>query len=477
MKLIFIIFLFPIQLFAQDISGVWTGYLYNDTTRQNLPYELAINQDGHRLSGYSHTIFIIDSVKNVGVKSVKIKSKDGYFFVEDDKLIFNNYPEPPAKGVRSFSRLSLSENDTSEILSGNWWTNSTKIYNSLTGTVFLQRKKAGQTANTLIVQKLVQMGLSDKLSFLGSIAANDLIAMNNPLVAKNEKISSEEKSNQPPKKIETESSVVKNEPPVSKEKTVESPAIETKKPVSVSQDQKEKPATVIQKEPVKKPLPQKEKRVAEPQKNKQPVTVVASKNEKSSLPKNDEKNIRKDAVAQKDTVVKKDVEVAIAPKKDVPVAVAEKKNIDKNPAPKIPSSQKNLPTILVDPETEVATAAAEISKRKIETIRTVDIVEDSLVFSLYDNGSVDGDTVTVVLNGQVIMPRVGLLGKAYNKTVYLTPEMGNTISVVMYAENLGSIPPNTGLLVIRERSRIFEIRFSGDLKKNSEIILKRVQKE
>lgn len=472
MKLIFIIFLFPIQLFAQDISGVWTGYLYNDTTRQNLPYELAINQDGNKLSGYSYTIFVIDSVENVGVKSVKIKSKDGYFFVEDEKLIFNNYAEPPAKGVRSFSKLSLSQNDTSEILRGNWWTNSTKIYNSLTGTVFLQRKKSGQTAKTLIVQKLVQMGLSDKLSFLGSIAANDLIAMNNPSDAKNQKITSEQKSNNPsPKKIETQSSVVKNEPPVSIEKIVESPEVETKKPVSVSQDQKEKQATVIRKEPVQKPLPQKQKPVTEPQKIKQPVIVVAEKNQKNSLPKNDEKSIRKDAVAKKNN------EVAVAPKKDVPVAVSEKKNVDKIPSPEVESSQKNLTPILVDPEAEVATAAAEITKRKIETIRTVNIVEDSLVFSLYDNGSVDGDTVTVVLNGQVIMPRVGLLGKAYNKTVYLTPEMGNTISVVMYAENLGSIPPNTGLLVIRERSRIFEIRFSGDLKKNSEIILKRVQKE
>jgi hypothetical protein len=54
--------------------------------------------------------------------------------------------------------------------------------------------------------------------------------------------------------------------------------------------------------------------------------------------------------------------------------------------------------------------------------------------------------------------------------------MGDSISVVMYAENLGSIPPNTGLLVIRDASRIYEIRFSGDLQKNSAIILVRKKK-
>ena len=75
------------------------------------------------------------------------------------------------------------------------------------------------------------------------------------------------------------------------------------------------------------------------------------------------------------------------------------------------------------------------------------------------------------------MPRVGLLARAINKTIYLTPEMGDSISVIMYAENLGSLPPNTGLLVIREATRIYEIRFSGDLNKNSKIILLRKKKE
>jgi hypothetical protein len=107
----------------------------------------------------------------------------------------------------------------------------------------------------------------------------------------------------------------------------------------------------------------------------------------------------------------------------------------------------------------------------------VEISQDSLVLSLYDNGTVDGDTVSVLLNGKVIWPRVGLLERAINKTVYLTPEMGDSISIILYAENLGSIPPNTGLLVIREAKRIYEIRFSGDLNKNSGIILLRKKKE
>ena len=80
------------------------------------------------------------------------------------------------------------------------------------------------------------------------------------------------------------------------------------------------------------------------------------------------------------------------------------------------------------------------------------------------------------MNGKVIMPKQGLMSKAINKTIYLTPEMGDSIVLIMYAENLGSIPPNTGLLVVHDGNDIYEIRFSGDLQKNSAIILRRKRK-
>ena len=48
--------------------------------------------------------------------------------------------------------------------------------------------------------------------------------------------------------------------------------------------------------------------------------------------------------------------------------------------------------------------------------------------------------------------------------------MGDSITLIMYAENLVSIPPNTGLLVVHDGEDVYEIRFSGDLQKNSAIV-------
>ncbi len=117
--------------------------------------------------------------------------------------------------------------------------------------------------------------------------------------------------------------------------------------------------------------------------------------------------------------------------------------------------------------------AADVDTRKTEIIRSVFFKTDSLVINLYDNGEVDGDTVSVVLNGKVIIAREGLTASAITKTIYITPDLGDSLQLVMYAENLGALPPNTGLLTIQDGEDRYEIRFAGDFTKNSAIILKR----
>jgi hypothetical protein len=550
MKFLFIFFLLPLQLFAQDISGVWVGTLYNDTTKQYIPYELAINEYNGKLSGYSHTIFIIDSIKNIGVKTVKIRKKKDEFFVEDEKLIYNNYNEPPAKGVKTFSKLTFSENDSTGVLSGSWNTNPTREYSPLTGTIFLQRKK--KIRETLIVKKLDQMGLSDKLSFLPapnppnelanaesqektSIAINKKNPEQKNNVAEVEKDQTNPKSvmakeeiktnpaiAQPQKEIEKiksleKPSVVINEKPekektiaLAPEKNINNPKVETIKEetinkLAIAQPQKEiekvkspeKPSVVINEKPEKektialvteknlnKPKVETIKEetinkpaIAQPQKEiekiKSPEKPSVAINVKAVTEKNKVAIIEKNPTQPKAEIVKKE-----QPKNDTVVL-----NKEKNKTLPGIETKKEMPGLFSQQneisknEIQVVPAAADIATRKIETIQTVEITQDSLVLSLFDNGVVDGDTVSVLINGKVIWPRVGLLVKATNKTIYLTPDMGDSIFVVMYAENLGSIPPNTGLLVIRDGGIDHEIRFSGDLKKNSAIILKRIKKD
>ena len=70
------------------------------------------------------------------------------------------------------------------------------------------------------------------------------------------------------------------------------------------------------------------------------------------------------------------------------------------------------------------------------------------------------------------MAKQGLSAKAITTTVHLN-ELSDSLQLVMYAENLGRIPPNSGLLILQDGVDRYSIRFSGDLQRNSGIILKR----
>ena len=157
-----------------------------------------------------------------------------------------------------------------------------------------------------------------------------------------------------------------------------------------------------------------------------------------------------------------------------PVAKVKEPAIAKTKAPPVVKVKVPVKEVVPTKPLPVFTGpAADVANRKIENIQSVYYKSDSLVLTLYDNGEVDGDTVTVLLNGVVIMPMQGLSTKAIRKTIYITRDMPDSIQLIMYAENLGSIPPNTGLLVVHDGEDIYEIRFSGDYQKNAAIVFRR----
>ena len=113
-----------------------------------------------------------------------------------------------------------------------------------------------------------------------------------------------------------------------------------------------------------------------------------------------------------------------------------------------------------------------IAGRKSEFTQEIQFKSDSLILTLYDNGEIDGDTVSVYLNGEVVMPSQGLKSSAIRKTIHL-PHDVETFTLVMFAESLGKYPPNTGLLVIRDGNDVYNLRFSSDFSKSSGIVFRK----
>jgi hypothetical protein len=118
------------------------------------------------------------------------------------------------------------------------------------------------------------------------------------------------------------------------------------------------------------------------------------------------------------------------------------------------------------------TAAAFVQERKTVAPQIVSFKSDSLELSLYDNGEIDGDTVSVLLNGEIFMAKQGLKASAIKKTIYIQPGT-EEVTLVLYAENLGKYPPNTGLLVVHDGEDVYQVRFSADLQQNAAVVFKR----
>ncbi len=111
-------------------------------------------------------------------------------------------------------------------------------------------------------------------------------------------------------------------------------------------------------------------------------------------------------------------------------------------------------------------------KREKSVLKVIDVNENSLQIELYDNGTIDHDTVSIYLNDQLLFKDIPLTQSAFRRTIVLDSTIEvNEIS--MYAENLGTIPPNTAIMIINENKKRHELILTSDLNKTATIRLRR----
>ena len=92
-----------------------------------------------------------------------------------------------------------------------------------------------------------------------------------------------------------------------------------------------------------------------------------------------------------------------------------------------------------------------------------------LLINADDNGVIDGDIITLIDNDKIIFENV-LLSNSPIK-YHITNSNTSIHNILFYAVNMGEIPPNTGLLVIRTKSKKIESNFSSDFVHSSLIRL------
>lgn len=129
-------------------------------------------------------------------------------------------------------------------------------------------------------------------------------------------------------------------------------------------------------------------------------------------------------------------------------------NKEETPATPLPPVIKTLPKPDV------------IKNRQNDLVRTISTSEKEFKIQLYDNGEIDGDRISVYHNNELIVSNQLLTDKPITFNIHCD-ETNPVHEFVMVAENLGTIPPNTALMIITAGSKRYELTISSTEQKNA----------
>ena len=508
LKLLLLVLFSPLFFYGQSLTGLWVGTTSNDsaTIRKDQSFEIALTEYRGKVYGYSRSEFIVDEVLYYVVKRVKGTIEGDVCEVVDDEIISFNFPTKLDKGVKVTSTFRRNKIDSTWNLEGTWKTNATKKFYTVTGKVGLEEEK--DLTASKIFPHLEELKIADEIAFYKErvegipivkiarpekiktsttvngidISGNteSLSAIAKPSLLVKEAIPENSSGSKTETKVTDQDVAVLNEAlPAIKKTSDDLPKTEAKR--IVTEKSTSGPAISDRTIAANKPVVAEEKK----------TPAKEADQAKESVPD----NVKKETVALNQKVNNKPAttrsgnetnKTPVAPivkkelvKQDKPIQtdISTKSTAIQNAAPDKKEMQQTISVSpkekrIPKPEAELVTIAAVISGRKSEFTQAVNFKSDSLVLSLYDNGEIDGDTVSVYLNGEVIMARQGLKASAIKKTIYITKE-NEDFTLVLFADNLGKYPPNTGLLVVHDGDDVYNLRFSSDFQKNAGIVFRR----
>lgn len=171
-----------------------------------------------------------------------------------------------------------------------------------------------------------------------------------------------------------------------------------------------------------------------------------------------------------------------------PKAPSEKKPSVAKPAQKTEtetSIAQPKQTKIEKPASTGSVTAPVISKPKLQTtppepliiktrsnplVKRIQAEPGEIRIDLYDNGQIDGDTITVYHNNELVVAHAGLSAKPITFHITVDKAVPHH-ELVMVADNLGSIPPNTSLMIVSAGDKRYEVFISSSEQKNAKVVI------
>ena len=143
-------------------------------------------------------------------------------------------------------------------------------------------------------------------------------------------------------------------------------------------------------------------------------------------------------------------DVGLRSERKVFIPPTAKPSVKTNPEP------VSKPLIIAAPLTN----EERLKTRSRQLVQEITVTGDSLELNFYDNAEIDGDSIAVFLNDKILAEHILLSDRPF--TIKLpVASLQQSNDLVMVAENLGSIPPNTSLMIAIIDGKRYEARLAS----------------
>lgn len=156
------------------------------------------------------------------------------------------------------------------------------------------------------------------------------------------------------------------------------------------------------------------------------------------------------------------------PPRNVPKPVAEPR-ITETKQPTIQTSPNRVSVLKRNSEL-FPPPPAILTNRNNTLVKKIETPPAEILIELYDNGEIDGDTVSIYHNNVLIRSQARLSEKPISFKITVN-ESQPYHELIMVANNLGSIPPNTSVMIVTAGKARHELFISSTEQKNAKVIL------
>lgn len=152
--------------------------------------------------------------------------------------------------------------------------------------------------------------------------------------------------------------------------------------------------------------------------------------------------------------------VRTLPREEPPV-LATRPSITTKPATPIETPREQpKPVVTITEPVRPQTIEEKFTTRKKILTTEIPLSGDSIELRFYDNAEIDGDSISLFLNEKLVFSHIRLTGNAYTIKLAVS-ELQSTNELIMVAENLGAIPPNTSYMVAIVNQQRYEARLES----------------